>query len=107
MLSSREYAEVVHLEKYQDCFSKQTKKAKGDHGSYSFIRVWRDARSIYVGSFIVCDVFIDDFPRKTWIFFMKTKDEVFGQSELNNYSLIQIILPENLVNDISHKANIY
>ena len=28
-------------------------------------------------------------------------------NEPNIYSLIQIILPENLVNEISHKANIY
>ena len=27
--------------------------------------------------------------------------------EPNIYSLIQIILPENLVNEINHKANIY
>jgi hypothetical protein len=28
---------------------------------------------------LYCITFIDDFSRKMWIFFMKTKDELFGQ----------------------------
>ena len=34
-------------------------------------------------------------------------NEALIPNEPNIYSLIQIILPENLVNEISHKANIY
>ena len=34
-------------------------------------------------------------------------NEALIPSEPNIYSLIQIILPKNLVNEISHKENIY
>jgi len=32
-----------------------------------------------LGSFFYYMTFIDDYSRKTWIFFMKTKDEVFNK----------------------------
>jgi hypothetical protein len=32
-----------------------------------------------LGGFLYYVIFIDDFSRKTWIFFMKTKDEVFNR----------------------------
>ena len=35
----------------------------------------------YLGGFMYYVIFIDDFFRKTWIFFMKTKDEVFNRCQ--------------------------
>jgi hypothetical protein len=32
-----------------------------------------------LGGFLYYVTFIDDFSRKTWIYFMKTKDEVFNR----------------------------
>ena len=31
-----------------------------------------------IGNFLYYTTFIDDFSRKTWIYFLKTKDEVFN-----------------------------
>jgi len=32
-----------------------------------------------LGNFLYYVTFIDDFSRKTWIYFLKTKDEVFNK----------------------------
>jgi hypothetical protein len=40
--------------------------------------VWTDVSGINAGALYYV-TFIDDFSRKTWIFFMKTKDEVFSR----------------------------
>jgi hypothetical protein len=59
---------VCTWKEFQGCFSKQVRV--GPRGSMSVASV--QGASYYV-------MFIDEFSRKTWIFFMKTKDEVFSR----------------------------
>jgi hypothetical protein len=35
--------------------------------------------SIYVSGYVYYVSFIDDYSRKTWVYFLKSKDEVFGK----------------------------
>jgi hypothetical protein len=79
VLSSRECAEGVHLERMpRMLFPSSESRSKGILDLiHSYVSGSMSVASVQGASYYV--TFIDDFSRKTWIFFMKTKDEVFSR----------------------------
>jgi hypothetical protein len=77
-LSSRECAKGVHLERIpRMLFLASESRSKGILDLiHSYVSGSMSVASLQGSSYYV--TFIDDFSRKTWIFFMKTKDEVFS-----------------------------
>jgi hypothetical protein len=77
--SIRVCARGVHSRKYsKTAFPSSDNQIQGDLGFDTLRCVWVDV-SVSLSGYHYYVTFIDDSSRKTWIYFMKTKDEVFSR----------------------------
>ena len=74
----KEFAKDVQKERISRIHPKSETKIKGTlELIHSY--VYGPMPSTYLSGYEYYVTFIDDYSRKTWIYFLKTKDEVFGK----------------------------